>query len=119
MTDFCEHGTFESICNLCHRDNIIARLRAENFSLASWQCEFTDGKTGLVGDEHGNQYCAMAKRVEALTAEIERLRVALREAADELDAYYRAEYPGDHPYSQKKLEQAMATNPARAALDVK
>jgi hypothetical protein len=48
--------------------------------------------------------------------EIERLRAALREAADELDAYYRAEYPGDHPYNQKKLAAAIAANPARAAL---
>jgi hypothetical protein len=30
MTDLCEHNTFSSICNLCHRDNIITRLRAEN-----------------------------------------------------------------------------------------
>lgn len=47
---------------------------------------------------------------------IEQLEAALREAADELDAYYRAEYPGGHPYSQKKLTEAMASNPARAAL---
>lgn len=51
------------------------RLRNENASLSAWQCVYTDGKTGLVGDEHGNQYCAMARRVEALRAEIERLRV--------------------------------------------
>lgn len=49
----------------------ITRLRAENFSLASWQCEFTDGKTGLVSSEGGSTYCAMAKRVEALRAEVE------------------------------------------------
>ena len=50
-------------------------------------------------------------------AEVIALRAALREAADELDAYYRAEYPGDHPYSQRKLAEAIAANPARAALE--
>ena len=57
---------------------------------------------------------------EALCAEaadgILRLRAALNEAADELDAYYAAEYAGDHPYSVKKLAEAKASNPARAAL---
>ena len=46
----------------------IDRLRAENFSLAAWQCEFTDGKTGLVAHEHGGTYCAMAKENERLRA---------------------------------------------------
>lgn len=48
---------------------------------------------------------------------VERLRAALREAAEELDAYYRAEYSGDHPYSKRKLAAAMRQNPARAALE--
>lgn len=52
-------------------------------------------------------------------AEIERLRAALHEAADELDGYYRAEYFGDHPYSKRKLADAMRDNPARAALEEK
>ena len=52
----------------------IARLTAENFSLASWQCEFTDGKTGLVSSEGGSTYCAMAKRVEAFRAEVDSLK---------------------------------------------
>ena len=94
----------------------ITTLRAENFSLASWQCVYTDGKTGLVLDEHGNQYCAMAKMVEALRAENERLLAALHEAADELDACYRAEYCGDHPYAKRKLAEAMRQNPARIAI---
>ena len=29
MTDLCEHNTFNGICAICHRDNIIARLRTE------------------------------------------------------------------------------------------
>lgn len=48
--------------------------------------------------------------------ENERLRAALRECETELNAYYRMEYPGDHPYSQQELAQAMASNPATVAL---
>ena len=29
-----------------------------NFELASWQCIYRDGKTGLTSDEHGHQNCA-------------------------------------------------------------
>lgn len=54
------------------------RLRAENFSLAAWQCEFTDGKTGLVAHEHGGTYCAMAKENERQAAELRSLRAALK-----------------------------------------
>ena len=59
------------------------------------------------------------REYEALRAEVERLRAALHEAADELDACYRAAYPGDHPYSKRKLAEAMRDNPARAALEGK
>ena len=60
-----------------------------------------------------------ADTITALRAENEKLRAALHEAADELDAYYRAEYCGDHPYSKRKLAEAMRQNPARAALEEK
>jgi hypothetical protein len=46
----------------------VAELETENASLASWQCEFTDGKTGLVCAEGGGTYCAMARRVAELEA---------------------------------------------------
>jgi hypothetical protein len=49
-------------------------------------------------------------------ADNERLKAGLRECELELNAYYRMEYPSDHPYSQKKLAQAMASNPATVAL---
>jgi hypothetical protein len=39
----------------------VAELEAENALLASWQCIHTDGKTGIVCDEYGNQYCAKDK----------------------------------------------------------
>jgi hypothetical protein len=49
-------------------------------------------------------------------AESEKLRAALRECEAELNAYYRMEYPGSHPYSQQELAQAMASNPATVVL---
>ena len=56
------------------------------------------------------------REIKHLTAEVERLRAALRECEAELNAYYRMEYPSDHPYSQKKVAHAMASNPATVAL---
>ena len=62
----------------------IEQLEGENASLASWQCEFTDGKTGLVYGEGGSTYCAMAKRVQKLEA-------ALRPLACTCKAKHQAE----------------------------
>lgn len=62
----------------------IERLRAENASLASWQCEFTDGKTGLVYGEGGGTYCAMAKRVQKLEAALREI-AAYKADEDEMD----------------------------------
>ena len=56
------------------------------------------------------------REYEALRAENEKLKAGLHEAANELDGYYRAEYCGDHPYSKRKLAEAMRDNPARIAL---
>ena len=42
----------------------VVRLEEENQSLAAWQCKFTDGKTGLYGDEFGHQNCAQEERAE-------------------------------------------------------
>lgn len=64
----------------------VKRLNDENFSLAAWQCEFTDGKTGLVASEGGNTYCAMAKEVERLRAVMRVLKVGLNGLADSEDA---------------------------------
>lgn len=51
-----------------------------------------------------------------LAAALLKAEEALSESANELDAYYAYNYSGDHPYSVKKLKQARASNPARAAL---
>jgi hypothetical protein len=48
--------------------------------------------------------------------EIERLRAALIDSREELDDYYLREYRSDDPIIQKRLEEVMASNPARVAL---
>ena len=62
------------------------------------------------------QINALKSELEVQAAENRKLRAALRECEAELNAYYRMEYPSDHPYSQKKLSQAMASKPATVAL---
>ena len=59
---------------------------------------------------------ADCEQCAALRAEVEKLRAALYEAAAELDAYYRDEYPGNHPYFKQRLAEAMRQNPARIAI---
>ena len=61
-------------------------------------------------------WASVEKRLADLTAENENLKAGLRECEAELNAYYRMEYPGDHPHSQKELAKAMAFNPATVAL---
>jgi hypothetical protein len=84
------------------------KLEAENASLASWQCEFTDGKTGLVYGEGGSTYCAMAKRVQKLeAARSDLLNSAeahegfdphpIRHARAALADYCRSDAGADHP----------------------
>ncbi len=51
--------------------------------------------------------------------EIERLRAALVDCRVELDDYYMREYRSDDPIIQQRLEEKMASNPARVALEVK
>ena len=52
----------------------IEALKAENAALASWQCLFTDGTTGLYHDGCGNAQCARDHLVVHLTAEVAALR---------------------------------------------
>jgi hypothetical protein len=59
---------------------------------------------------------AQEEAITRLTSENEKLKAGLRECEAELNAYYRMEYPGSHPYSQKELAKAMASNPATVAL---
>lgn len=41
---------------------------------------------------------------------------ALEECRDELDAYSRQEYPGDHPVHERYRQRDFDANPARIAL---
>lgn len=84
------------------------------------ECEVFLDEDDCVG---GNFRDDVAARLTSLLAENETLRAdvarkdeALRESADELDGYYRAEFPYDHPIHQKKRLFLFQTNPARAAL---
>ena len=53
-------------------------------------------------------------------SELERkYRKALEECRDELDSFYRDQYPGDHPHFVAAREHLIATNPARKALEAK
>jgi hypothetical protein len=74
-------------------------------------------------ERHDCSHPAIVSKASAeitrLTAENEKLKAALRECEAELNAYYRMEYPGDHPYSQKELAKAVAYNPATVALKEK
>jgi hypothetical protein len=51
--------------------------------------------------------------------EIERLRAALVDCRVELDDYYMREFRSDDPIIQQRLEEKMASNPARVALEKK
>lgn len=79
---------------MTHTD-LIARLRQLNLAVA---------------DDAADALTAAQDRIESLEA-------ALKEAADELDEYYRAEYPLDHQIHRRNLKYLMENNPARADLD--
>ena len=48
---------------------------------------------------------------------IQRYRLALEECATELDHYYTAEYPSDHPFHVRKRQHLHDTNIARVVLE--
>ena len=47
---------------------------------------------------------------------VRELITALEECRDELDAYSRQEYPGDHPVHERYRQRDFGANPARIAL---
>ena len=55
--------------------------------------------------------------LDALDAEIARLRWALAECMVELDNYAAEKYPGDHPHFVQQREYLHSVNPARLALN--
>lgn len=57
-----------------------------------------------------------ANRIEELEAKLTRAKTGLVLAREELDAYSRHEYPGDHPVQQRYRQRDYDANPARIAL---
>ena len=47
----------------------IEQSRVECANLAAWQCVYTDGKTGIVCDEYGNQFCQQSRDLTQSRAE--------------------------------------------------
>jgi hypothetical protein len=122
MSDIVERLRDTASCAGCIVDreraaeaaDTIARLRADIISYKIGNKDLQDHCTeitSLTAEVEQN-----AIDLEEYRRDVERLREALRECEAELNAYYRMEYPGDHPYSQKKLALAMASNPATVAL---
>jgi hypothetical protein len=58
-------------------------------------------------------------RAIAAEAEVARLRDALFECQEEIDAYIQHEYPHDHPVQERYRQRDYAANPARIALQEK
>jgi len=85
----------------------IERLRAENEHLRA-ALENVQQARVLQG-----------KAITDASNEIERLRAALVDCRVELDDYYMREYRSDDPIIQQRLEEKMALNPARVALEKK
>lgn len=104
-SNVCKVRDARSGCICAEAADRIEALEAENASLSTWQCEFTDGKSGIVYGEGGGTYCAMARRVEALEA-------ALRYALPLVEKY--AWTQGDNPAFHVELAA-----PIRAALEEK
>jgi chromosome segregation ATPase len=61
----------------------------------------------------------LEKRVGVFKAENARLREALLECQEEIDAYIQNEYPHDHPVQERYRQRDYAANPVRAALQEK
>lgn len=91
---------------MTHTD-LIARLRVKDRPLMQ-QGDFSSIR--LVIREAADALTAAQERIEALEG-------SLREADDELDHYYRAEYPLDHTIHRRNLKHLLENNPDRAALD--
>lgn len=70
----------------------LAEAHKDGFQLAGWQCLFEDGKTGIVCDDWGNQYCAMQRRADRAEQRAATLEAAIKikggnEHAPTQDAY--------------------------------
>jgi hypothetical protein len=75
MDDLCEHETFRSICGICHRDNIITRLRAE--------VERVGRDYNTVRDAH-DDWVRESERLTARVRELEGLASSYLQAAKQV-----------------------------------
>jgi hypothetical protein len=115
MSDIVERLRDTASCAGCIVDreraaeaaDTIIRLRADIIN-------YKIGNSDL--QDHCTEVEQNAIDLEEYRRDVERLRAALCVCELELNAYYRMQHPGDHPYSQQELAQAMASNPATVAL---
>ena len=56
------------------------------------------------------------KQIEELEAKLAKALTWLHECEEEIDAYIRHEYPGDHPVHARYRKRDFDANPARIAL---
>lgn len=118
----------DTIANLPGRDDYPETVIYQDDTLQSWAAPLSDWHRRMtlvkefpqpvsgVGGSWGPADSAAASENARLTRELARMKGVLHEAADELDAYYRAEYPLDHPIHERNLKYLLDNNPARAAL---
>ena len=108
----------------------ISRADAELMNMAASEIMILEGNwnhLARIANEQNEEIKRLSDsdnlRIESLRLlreDNERLRKALRECEAELDSYYRAEYPHqEYPSYVRKLENALASNPARLALEGK
>ena len=64
----------ENVPFTCYRGAATIRhLMAENSNLASWQCPYLDGVSGLTSDDWGHQFCAKERTIRHLMARVREL----------------------------------------------
>lgn len=76
--------------------------------------EFDDGATPTSWAADAIE--ALTASAEAAEAKLEIAMAALDQCCDELDAYSRQEYPGDHPVHERYRQRDYDGNTARVAL---
>lgn len=78
----------------------IDELERENEALAAWQCVYHDGKTGIVCDEGGGQYCAMERRATKAETQLAEAVNALGDLSFECFAVFDTRKPSMTTYNR-------------------
>ena len=110
-------------CPFCGGEAFVQPQQGDNPKPFAWDIIHHCGNVGFIRMYPRNlDHCSTKEQAiaawnsRASDAAILVAEKALREARDELDAYYLAEYGSDHPYHVRKLSVAKDGNPARTAL---